>query len=295
MAETLTNSTVPRRQLGRYLRDLRLKAGLAVKDAAKGLEWSETKMWRIETGQIALRSLDVEAMCRLYRVDADTTEALMGLAKETKAKGWWHAYGDAIPEYFNLYVGLEAAASRISWFEQALVPGLFQAEDYARTLIAADNPDVDGTEIERRVQLRMTRQALLNRPVDPPEVAVALNESVLRRPVGGIGVMRAQLTRLVEASELPNVSLRVVPFSVGFHPGIVSGPFTLLRFPLNGGGEESEPPTVYTEMFTGALYLDKPHEIARYERAFTDIWSTALDDAGSRDFVRRAAEELSDG
>ena len=110
MADTLTGSTVPRRQLGRYLRDLRNQAGLTVKDAARGLEWSETKMWRIETGQTSLRSFDVEVMCRVYGVASDMTRALMGLAKETKARGWWQAYGDAVPEWFDLYVGLEAAA-----------------------------------------------------------------------------------------------------------------------------------------------------------------------------------------
>ena len=271
---------------------MRNKAGLTVRDAARGLEWSETKMWRIETGQISLRSLDVEAMCRLYRVDASTTEALMGLARETKAKGWWQAYGDAIPEYFDLYVGLEAAAAQMSILQSELVPGLFQTCDYARVLIEADNPGVDPAEIERRVQLRMTRQALVRRPIDPPSIAVALNEAILRRPVGGAEVMAAQLSRLIEASQFPNVSLRVVPFSVGFQPGILSGSFTILRFPPDGSGEDSEPPTVYCDGYTGSLYLDKSHEIERYSRAFSAIWDTALDDDDSRNFIEKAAEVL---
>ena len=295
MPDTLTGSTVPRRQLGRYLRDLRNAAGLTVKDAARGLEWSEAKMWRIETGQTSLRSLDVEAMCRIYGARSDITTALMGLAKETKARGWWQAYGDAVPEWFDLYVGLEAAASRLFLYGQELVPGLLQTEDYARTLIIADHPEEDDEEADRRVRLRMARQALVSRSIDPPALQVALNESVLRWPVGGPAVTAAQLERLAAASELPNVSLRVVPFSAGFHPGILSGSFNILRFPLNGNGADSEPPTVYADLYTGALYLDKPQEIERYSDAFTGIWQHALDEPSSRELIRQAAEALRHG
>ena len=292
VADTLTGSTVPRRQLGRYLRDARNKAGLTIKDAARGLEWSETKIWRIESGQTSLRSFDVEVMCRVYEVAADMTEALMGLARETKSRGWWQAYGDAVPEWFDLFVGLEAAASRLFLHEQELVPGLFQTPAYARTLIEAEHPDESGEEISRRVSLRTARQALVRRTIDPPAFQVALNESVLRRPVGGAAVMAEQLERLAEVSELPNVSLRVIPFAVGYQPGIVTGSFNILRFPMNGGGQESEPPTVYADLYTGALYLDKPNEIDRYSEAFAAIWQHALDEAASRKIIHQAAEEL---
>jgi Domain of unknown function (DUF5753)/Helix-turn-helix domain len=295
MTETLQGSTVPRRQLGRYLRDLRNAAGLTIRDAARPLEWSEAKMWRIETGQTSLRSLDVKAMCDLYRAAPDITTALMGLAKETKAKGWWQAYGDAVPDWFDIYIGLEAAAARLFKYEPELVPGLFQTEDYARTIIRAHNPDESEDEIQRRVQLRMARQAIVRRVIDPPLLHVALGEQVLRRPVGGPGVMAAQLDKLAKASELPNVALRVVPFDAEYHPGMLTGSFTILRFPLNGGGIESEPPTVYSDLFTGALYLDKPHEVERYSQAFGSIWEAALDDVASRGRIRQAAEEMRNG
>jgi transcriptional regulator with XRE-family HTH domain len=295
MPDQLTGSTVPRRQLGRYLRDLRNKAGLTVKVAAEQLERSEPTIWRIETGQTSVRSIDVELMCRLYGAEPEITEALKGLAKETKARGWWQAYGDAVPEWFDLFVGLEAAASRISWYEQELVPGLLQTEDYARTVIKADHPEESEDDIERRVHLRITRQAILRRLIDPPTLQVVLNESVLRRTVGGADVMAGQLDYLAEASELPAVSLRVVPFSAGLHLGVVSGPFIMLRFPLNGGGAESEPPTVYTDGFTGALYLDKPNELDRYGMAFKDIWQHAQDESASKDLIRQAAEEHRNG
>jgi hypothetical protein len=290
--ETTTGSTVPRRQLARQLRDLRLRAGLNVKQAAQALEWSEAKMWRIETAQTSLRSLDVQGMCQVYGAARELTEALMGLAKETKAKGWWHAYGDVIPEGFDVYIGLEEAASGLSWYESELVPGLLQTEEYARVVISADKPVVDPREIDRRVQVRMARQALLTRVAAPPTVRVILNEAILRRPVGGSQVMAGQLRRLVEAATLPTVDIRVVPFSAGLHHGLMSGPFVILEFPLNGDGKESEPPTVYVDGLTGDLYLDKRHEVQRYSDAYVGISSSALDETTSQKFILRAAKEL---
>jgi Domain of unknown function (DUF5753)/Helix-turn-helix domain len=289
---TTTGSTVPRRQLGRYLRDLRNQARLPVRAAATRFEWSEAKVWRIETGQMPMRSLDVETMCRIYGAPSDVTEALMGLAKETKARGWWHSYGDVIPEYFDVYVGLEEAASHFAWYESELVPGLFQTEDYARTVIQADNPGMDDAEIERRVHVRIARQALLTRVTDPPVLQVALNEAILRRPVGGEKVMVHQLERLRELGGLPTVLVRVMPFSAGLHHGIMSGPFVILRFPLNGNGQDTEPPTVYVESFTGALYLDKPREIDRYDTAFTNVWESSLGERASEDLITQVAREL---
>ncbi|MGH3872225.1 MAG: helix-turn-helix domain-containing protein [Pseudonocardiaceae bacterium] len=289
---TTTGSTVPRRQLGRHLRDLRNQSRLTVRAAAARLEWSEAKIWRIETGQTSLRSLDVEAMCRVYGAPADLTEGLMGLAKETKARGWWHSYGDAVPEGFDVYVGLEEAASSLSWYESELVPGLLQTEDYARAVIRADNPRIADPEIERRVDVRMARQVLLTRVTDPPALQVVLNEAILHRPIGGEKSMLRQLERLREAGGLPTVSLRVLPFNAGLHHGIMSGPFVILRFPLNGNGQDIEPPTVYVESFTGALYLDKPREVDRYDTAFTNIWLSALDEKASQDLITQVAREL---
>ncbi|WP_307669470.1 helix-turn-helix transcriptional regulator [Streptomyces sp. V2I9] len=292
MSGTTTGSTVPRRQLGRHLRDLRNASRLTVRAAAKQLEWSEPKIWRIETGQVSLRSLDVEAMCRTYGADPELTKGLMGLAKETKNRGWWHAYGDVIPEGFDLYIGLEEAADRLSWYESELVPGLFQTPDYARALIKRSDPERDDAEVERRVHVRVTRQALLTRVTAPPQVDVALNEAILRRPVGGSKVMADQLEHLVHLNELGNVSVRVVPFAAGLHEGIMSGPFVTLRFPAHGDSPYTEPPTVYVEGFTGALYLDKANEVERYDGAFTSIWGSALDEAGSTSLLKKAVREL---
>jgi transcriptional regulator with XRE-family HTH domain len=292
MATETTGSTVPRRQLGRHLRELRSGQRITVKTAAEKLEWSEAKIWRIETGQTSLRSLDVEAMCRIYAAPPDLTQALMGLAKETKAKGWWHAYGDVIPEGFDVYIGLEEAASLLSMYQSELVPGLLQTEDYARTVIKAGKPDEDDEQIDRLVHVRIARQALIQRPTAPLELRAALNESVIRRPVGGPAIMAAQLDGLAETAGIPNVSVRVVPFRAGLHHGVMSGPFYILRFPLNGDGQESEPATVYVNGFTGDLYLDKTREVERFADAFERIWGAALDERASRDLIHRNAEEL---
>ncbi len=293
MPEGTTGSTVPRRQLGRHLRDLRNRSQMTVRAAALRLEWSEAKMWRIETGQTSLRSLDAEAMCKVYGASAELTRALMALAKETKARGWWHSYGDVIPPDFDVYIGMEQAAASLSWYESELVPGLLQTEDYARTVIREGDED-DPDDIERLVRLRMTRQAILRRGASAPALHVVLNEAVLRRPVGGAAIMAGQLARLAKVATLPHVSLRVLPFSAGVHAGFLSRPFVLLEFPSYGNGRASEPPTVYVEGYTGALYLDKQSEIERYARAFAAIQDSALDTATSSAVIADVAGELAE-
>lgn len=295
MTEGMTGSTVPRRQLGRYLRDLRTHAGMTVRGAAKALEWSDPKIWRIETGRTSLRALDVEQMCKIYGcTDPEMIAALMGLARETKARGWWHSYGDVFPESFNfdLYIGLEEAAARIDCYEPESVPGLCQTADYTRYIIQANNPDLDKDTVNRRVHVRTNRQGILRRGVSAPEVRFVLNEAILRRPVGPTGMMGAQLDHLVEMAGLPTVALRVVPFAAGWHAGLQTGKFNSLRFPMAPDGTDTEPPTVYVESYTGALYLEKQHEIDRYDQAFASIWAAALDERASIDLIKQAATEL---
>ncbi|MER8060530.1 MULTISPECIES: helix-turn-helix transcriptional regulator [unclassified Streptomyces] len=295
MAEGPTGSTVPRRQLGRNLRDLRNRARLTVRAAATKLEWSEAKMWRIETGQTPLRSLDVQAMCLVYGAPSDLTEALMGLAKETKARGWWHAYGDVIPEGFDVYVGLEEAAESLSLYESDLVHGLLQTDGYAREIIRTHIRGIDDADLDGRTRLRIERQSLLTRATDPLVLHAVLSEAVLRRPVGGRGVMMQQLAHLVYVSELPNVSIRVAPFAAGMHLGVVTGPFAVLRFPLTGDGVATEPPTVYADGYTGGLYLDKEREVQQYDAAFNDIWEASLDEPASRRLIAEVAGSYEKG
>ncbi|MFD7121889.1 helix-turn-helix domain-containing protein [Streptomyces sp. NPDC059922] len=295
MAEGPTGSTVPRRQLGRNLKELRNRARLTVRAAATKLEWSEAKMWRIETGQTPLRSLDVQGMCLVYGAPPDLTEALMGLAKETKARGWWHAYGDLIPEGFDVYVGLEEAAETLALYESDIIPGLLQTEGYAREVIRTHIRGIDEADLDGRVSLRIERQSLLTRATDPPVLRVALSEAVLRRPVGGRDVMAQQLAHLVYVAELPNVSIRVAPFAAGMHSGVVTGPFIVLRFPVNGDGVATEPPTVYADGYTGGLYLDKEREVQQYDAAFNGIWAASLDEQASRRLISEVAGSYEKG
>ncbi|MGC9670361.1 helix-turn-helix domain-containing protein [Planosporangium sp. 12N6] len=283
-------STVPRRQLGRYLRQLREEAQLTVKAAAEELEWSAPKIWRIESGATSMRALDVEAMCKVYGASPEITQVLTGLAKETKAKGWWHSYGDAIPAWFELYVGLESAATRLRQYEPELVPGLLQTEAYATEVFRID-PATSEVDIERGVAVRLERQALLTRKRPPaPQVDFVLNEAVLRRPVGGPAAIADQLRHLNEVGKLSNVSIRVLPLSTGLHhAAMTGGSFVILDFPT--GGANPEPPTVYSDGLTGGLYLDRPQEIAAYERVWTGLVRSCLTEQQSTKLIAAAAKE----
>jgi transcriptional regulator with XRE-family HTH domain len=285
-------STVPRRQLGRLLRELRENARLTVKLAAQSLEVSPPTIWRIESGAVSMRSLDVEQMCRLYGATPEMTEALMGLAKETKSKGWWHAYGDAIPTWFELFVGLESAASRLRQYEVELIPGLLQTEAYATAVSELGDPK-PAKDIERRVKVRLERQALLTRKLPPPpQLDLVLNESALRRTIRERRAMAEQLRHINKVAKLPNVSIRVLPLSAGLHrAALAGGGFVILNFPPNNDGKDSEPPTVYSDGLTGALYLDKPQEVRAYEAVWTTINSISLDMAESRRLIATIAEE----
>ncbi|WP_406401576.1 helix-turn-helix domain-containing protein [Streptomyces uncialis] len=272
-----TRSTVPRRQLGRNLRRLREEAGLTVRAAAARLDRSEATMWRIETGRTPLRPIDVQAICTVYGAPESITLALVGLAQETKTPAWWQSYGDAVPAGFDVFAGLEQAATRIDTYESDLVPGLLQVAEYVRAIAQAHYPGMSADKIEGRVRFRMERQALFSRPV-PPTLRVALSEAAVLRPVGGPLVMAAQLAHLVYMAALPTVALRVVPLAAEVHPGLLTGSFVFMRFPPSPGGVADEPPTVYGDAFTGGWYHDKMAEVSQYERAFAGIWSVALDE-----------------
>ncbi|WP_431729538.1 helix-turn-helix domain-containing protein [Verrucosispora sp. TAA-831] len=280
---TDTGSTVPRRQLGRHLRHLREEARMTIKAAADALEWSTPKIWRIESGATSMRSLDAEAMCRVYGASPEITEALMGLAKETRGRGWWHSYGDAIPEWFELYVGLEAAAARLRKYEAQLIPGLLQTKAYATNVYEVARPDMTAEEIDRSVAVRLGRQALLTRTAPrAPQVDILLDEAALRRFVDA-----EQLGHLVTVSRQPNVTLRVLPFGVDlYRANLTNGAFTILDFEHG-----SEPSIIYSDGLTGALYLEKPAEVEAYEAVWSATENKALSETQSRKLIASIAEE----
>ncbi|MEU2666815.1 helix-turn-helix transcriptional regulator [Micromonospora sp. NPDC007220] len=286
-------STVPRRQLGRLLRQYRTEAGVTLDAAAEALEYSRQKIWRIECGMGPVRVLDVKAMCELYGVSAEMTEAMRGLATETKSKGWWHAYGDAVPSWFELYVGLESAAAHLRRYDESLIPGILQTKEYAHALYGLSGR-LSGEERERAVQVRLQRQALLIRRLPAaPRLDAVLSEAVLRRVLGGPEVMSLQLDQLIKLSDLPNVSVRVLPLGAGPQPGAVAGSFVVLDFPPTKQGRAApEPSVVYSESLTGALYLDKPEELAAYDRVWRGLDALALGEAESRDMIKRLIGEM---
>ncbi|MFF5171344.1 helix-turn-helix domain-containing protein [Micromonospora sp. NPDC000089] len=290
MAEDM-GSTVPRRRLGRTLRDLRTEAGITLDAAAEALECSRQKVWRIESGLGSVRGVDVRAMCELYGVAAELAGALTALAGETRAKGWWHAYGDAIPDWFELYVGLESAACRIRRYDEALVPGLLQTRGYANA-VYQHRSEVTGEERDRLVQVRLQRQSLLSRRLPAaPAMDVILSEGALLRIVGDRPTMAEQLRHLLDLGERETVSIRVLPLSVGLHRGVEAGTFVMLEFPI-GNRSTPEPPVIYSESWTGALYLDRPEEFAAYEKVWTSLDQLALDEGQSRHLINKIIGEV---
>ena len=291
MTDVGQDSTVPRRQLGRHLRRLREASGVTVKGAAEHLDCSVQKVWRMEKGTTAVRGSDVRHLCDFYSADAELTGVLIGLARQTRAKGWWQSYGDAVPEWFELYVGLEAAATLIRTFSPTLVHGLLQAPAYMDSIMEADQPETSEQERRHQVAVKTERRALLTRHFPPPpRLEVIIWEAVLRSPTNTPGALEQQIFHLLEAQQLPNVSVRVLPLAAGPHRASVTGAFTILEFTADG--VQAEPPTVYQESLTGALYLDRPHEARAYDAMWAGLADKALSEEESAKLMTAIMREM---
>jgi Domain of unknown function (DUF5753)/Helix-turn-helix domain len=250
--------TVRRMLVGAQLRRLRTEAGLSREQAGEAIRASEWKIHRLENGQVGFKERDIVDLLRRYGVtDPDEVAAFRLLAREANEPGWWQQYGDLLPQWFRAYIDLESAATLIRTYEGQLVPGLLQTEDYMRAVIAGAHPSQPPEEVERRVGLRLARQAQLTRR-DAPRLWAVVDEAALRRPVGGPDVMRGQLERLIDATKLANVTLQVLPLAIGAHPAMV-GAFSILRF-----ADGELPDVVYFEHLTNAAYLDKRDEVEKY-------------------------------
>jgi transcriptional regulator with XRE-family HTH domain len=283
-----SSPTVKRRRLAAELRRYREAAGLTIDDVADRLEWSAAKISRIENSRVSVLPRDVKFLLSTYGLsDRDEPwNVLLALARESRQKGWWQQYGGAVPNWFEIYVGLEADAESMSIYQAEFVPGLLQTEEYARAVHRAALVRATDDEIDQLVKVRMARQELLTTD-DAPQVWIVLNESVIRRVVGGRAVMHEQLLRLQEAADSPNVTLQVVPFSAGAHPAM-DGSFELLSFP-----ELGDPNVVYVEYHAGALYMEKLQETERYRLLFDHLRAAALPVDASRALIARVADELS--
>ena len=286
---TMANSTVPRRVLGQHLRSLRRQSGLTVKIAAATMEWSEPKMWRIETGQTAMRAMDVEGMCKVYGAPADLTCALAGLARQTKAHGWWHSYGEVIPEQFSIYATLEEAASELLGYASGQVPALLRTKAYARAAVMSNGPSTG--DIDHLGRECPSPQSLVIRTNAPLSVTVVLSEAITRCPVGGAAVMAEQLRHLAELAALPNVCLHVLPFSLGMHPGHVTGPFAMLQFPPSGSAESrhGHRPRCRPDRRTVPGQARRDPSLPRSPR---HVGRLLTGESATRDFLRAAAKQL---
>jgi hypothetical protein len=291
--QTASGSAVARRLLGWCLRDLRQEAKFTVKRAAQALEWSEPKLWRIETGLTTVRGLDVEAMCALYDAAPALTQDLMRLARVRGTDVWWQAHGDTVPGGFDVYTRLEEQARALLGYEPWQVPALLRTEAYARALITGSGPGSDSQEeADRLVHECLVGQVLVSRASAPLSVTLILGEALIHCPAGGPDLMARQLRHLAELATLPNIRLRIMPLSAGQHPGLHAGPFTLLRFPPNKGGDESAAAAVYVPGLTGDLYLDEPRDVEYYSAIHAAIFGRALDESASQDLLWSAAKQL---
>jgi transcriptional regulator with XRE-family HTH domain len=278
-------ATVLRMLLGAQLRRLRETAGISAEEAGYEIRASRSKISRMETGRVGLKVRDVEDLLTLYGVTGEQQRAkVVALARQSRAPQWWAKYNDILPDWFETYLGLESAATSIRSFEMQFVPGLFQTEDYARAVTRLGHQTALVDEIERRVGLRRKRQELLAR-AQPPRIWAVMDEAVLRRPVGGSAVMRAQLSHLVEAARMPTVTLQAVPFARGGHAG-ASGSFSILRFE-----ERDLPDVVYIEQLTSAVYLDQRPDIEHYLEVADQLSGEALTPAATVRFIEQVARE----
>jgi transcriptional regulator with XRE-family HTH domain len=277
--------TVLRMILGSQLRRLRETAGVSPEQAAYEIRASRSKISRMEHGRVGFKSRDVTDLLALYGVgDEQVLARMLAFAEQTSTPGWWSKYDDVLPDWFEAFLGLEGAASGIRTFELQFVYGLFQTEPYARAVTWLGNKTAPAEEIDRRVSVRLNRQAVLTGP-EPPQVLSVMDEAVLRRPVGGRPVMRAQLAHLIEVASLPSITLQVVPFALGGHAGS-GGSFTVLRF-----AEPEVPDIVYIEQLTSALYLDGREHVDHYLEVMNELSAEALTPARSADLLAEIAKE----
>jgi transcriptional regulator with XRE-family HTH domain len=278
--------TVLRMLLGIQLRRLRESRNITPEAAGYEIRASRSKISRVEHGRVGFKERDVADLLSLYGVtDEQERERMLLLAQQANSHGWWAKYDDIMPDWFETYVGLEQATSLIRIYELQFVHGLFQTEDYARAVTMLGHRGAPAAEIDSRVSLRMQRQELL-KAEDSPRIWAVIDESALRRPWGGRTAMRAQLRHLIEVSELPGVTLQVMPFSQGGHPA-TGGAFTIMRF-----AEPDLPDIVYLEQLTGALYLDRRDEVDMYMEVMNRLSAEAETPADSADLIQQIIKSL---
>lgn len=271
--------TLRRRELGARLRGLRLEKGLTVDQVAELLLCSPSKVSRMETGQRGATARDIRDLCGIYGVtQEDRVASMMELAREGKQQGWWQSYE---LDYFATYVGLEQAATWLCYYQSSIVPGLLQTPDYARAMHAGSLPAEFTTErADALIEVRLRRQQVFTTRDPLLRLEAIIDEAVLHRVVGGPEVMAAQLRHLVEAGNMPNVTLRAIPFGAGAHPAMDSM-FNILEF------GDVAPRLVYVEGLMGWLFIEKERDVARYEQILEHLREIALDPKETTDLISK--------
>ncbi|MGI5233765.1 helix-turn-helix domain-containing protein [Actinoallomurus sp. CA-142502] len=264
--------TLRRRRLTSRLRDLRAASGMSAAEVASRLGWDKNKPLYLESGQAKRPDPhDMERLAELYGVSDEQRQELVELAKAARQKGWWHPYSTMLSRTFTTLIGLEAEADEVCGFEPSAVPGLLQTEAYAGALIAAGGPsNMPAEDVAARVEVRRERQRILHRPDAPARLSVIVDEAAVHRIVGGPEVMRAQMEHLIELMELPNITIGVLPFRAGAHPG-VAGSFMILQF-----ADAADAPAVYVETIAGELFIEDETDVAVYSNAFETLRGKAL-------------------
>ncbi|AZM77181.1 helix-turn-helix transcriptional regulator [Streptomyces sp. NPDC005395] len=277
------NPTVRRRRLGQELRRLREQKGMTAEEVAERLLVSQSKISRLENGRRSISQRDVRDLCGVYEVeDQRIVDSLMQMAKDSRQQGWWHAFGD-IP--YSVYIGLETDAESLRTYEPQIITGLLQTRPYAEALIQGALPETSVADVEKRVQVRIRRQERISAEHNPLRLWVVLDEASLRRVVGSRQVMREQLEHVAEMSQLPHITVQVLPFDVGAHPGI-NGQYSILEF-----ADTADSSVVYIEGVTSDLYLEKAPDVQKYTVMYEHLRAQALNVEQSRQRIEDVAKE----
>ncbi|WP_205660384.1 helix-turn-helix domain-containing protein [Amycolatopsis antarctica] len=277
---TARHATARMRSLATELTELRVKAGLTTREAAKLIGTSPSSLNRLENGGKVIAAEDVSALLVAYGVTGVKRGELLGLARESDVQGWWET-GGSLPRQATALITFEAQATRIVNASMLLVPGLLQTAEYTRAVMTATG--VTGAEMESMVSARLGRQAVLSKPRPPAYLAI-IDEAVLRRPMGGAEVMAAQLRHIVEAARRPHIDVRVLPLSRGGHTGL-DGTYVLLEF-------AAERPIVHLEHKRSGLFMDELEDVSPFQTATDTLVATALGPADSTDFLASVADDF---
>lgn len=287
----MSSPTVLKRRLGAELRKMRRAGQLTALQVAESFGWSESKVSRIESGKSPLSDKDARSLLELYGVtSSEEVQQFVSLVRKSRQEGWWHSYGDALPDWFKAFVGFETDASTIRTYQAELIPGLLQTKDYAFEVIRAMNPEESTEDVQNRASLRFERQEILSRKDPaPPRLWTILNEGVLRRVVGSEMVMAGQLNHLADLVDShPSVTVQILPFDAGAHASMGYS-FSILSFSDVPGS------IAYTEALTSATYIDKEQDLVRHEEIFQRLMAASVRPEKSISWLRETAREYDRG